>query len=241
MYLYREGEIPDGIRQQIEQHVGACERCAHEWKGTGRAAEFVVRLRSAEPRLQDRQAMTDRIMDALESAETGHAQPHPFRAALSFRRLQLSCTLAAAAIVAAFFVQNVIDVYRLATLERRLSQSSSPAMSAPDGSHLAVAGLNTIAEMGRMLFEPPAEGNLGLQGQLQLRESAREFFDVLREGPPGFSGEVQRLREKYPELWFVSPLEGLSAQDRLVLAQQGKALMRDIHGLLQSGDTDHED
>ena len=238
MYLYREGELPDEIRRQVQQHVGSCQTCAEELQQIRSTAIAVADFRRAEPQVPAKRDLTEQIMRAIEPVRASEARPQ--RAAMPFRRLQFSCTLAAALVVAAFFIQNTLDVYRMAALESRLTQFSSVIMTHSGDPPLAAVGLNAIAEIGRMLSEPPAMNSIGLHERLQLREAARTFLAVLEEGPPGFSGEVQRLRAKYPELWSISPFNGLTAHDRLLLAGQGKALMSDLRTLLQPGKSDYE-
>ncbi|RPH37319.1 zf-HC2 domain-containing protein [bacterium] len=240
IYLYREGELPYETRRQIQQHVASCQRCSLEMQQSGDAGRFTEMLRSVEPQLHARRDLTEQIMRAVESAHANESRPHPQAVFLPSRRLQLACTAAAALIAAVFFVQNGIDIYRMASLESRLNQSPAVLIATPGEHPLAALGLNTIAEFGRLVTGPLDANKIGLRGKMQLREAVRSFLGVLRESPPGFAGEVRRLRAKYPELWFISPIDGLTDHDRLVLSRQGKALMKDLRALIQQGKSDYE-
>jgi hypothetical protein len=100
--------------------------------------------------------------------------------------------------------------------------------------------MSTIREIGRSLSQSPAPTGERLHGLLQMREAVRTFFYVLEEGSPVFSAEVQRLRAKYPEVWLISPLNGLTQRERLVLSQQGKLVLRDLRKVLHPGGSNYE-
>ena len=232
--------MPESTRQLVQQHVESCQRCADELRQIERAGAAVERLRRVEPQLHDQRDMTEQILRGIASARTEDARPPGQGVVLPFRRLQIACTLGAAFIVAAFFIQNITDADHMATLESRLNRFPSDLITSTGEPPLTAVGLNTIAEVGKFLSRPPAMDTTSFHEWLRLRDAVRSFFDVLQEGPPGFLGEVQRLRMKYPELWYVSPLNGLTAQDHIVLARQGKALMKDLRTLLQPGNSNHE-
>lgn len=240
-YLYREGEIPGQIRHQLLEHAASCERCFCELRQARSMGLQLADLRRTEPRLHAQRDLTEQVMRGIDATRAGDALPRSRPAGPPFRRLQFACTLAAAAIVTAFFFQNAIDVYRMLTLESRLSESPITLSTAVEEPRLAALGLNTMAHLGRALPSSPAAANyIGLRERQQLRDVVRSFFEVLEAGPPGFAGEVQRLRAKYPEIWLISPLDGLTSRDRLVLSRQGKSLLRDLRNVLQPGRSYYE-
>ena len=239
IYLYREGEIPEETRRLVHEHAASCRSCARELRQAGMAGLFIANLRSAEPRAFAQRDLTDHVMRGVELARAGKTLPRK-TAVAPFRRLQIACTFAAAAIVGAFFIQSVVDVYRVAELESRLSQIGPPGVVTADEPPLATLGFKAVAEFGRLVAGSPGASGAGLRGRMRLEETVRSFFDVLQGGPPGFVGEVQRLRGKYPELWHVSPLDGVTPRERLVLNRQGKALLNDLRSLLQPGRSENE-
>ena len=240
VYLFRENEIPEESRRQLLQHAGSCKRCARELQAAEGARLFLSDCQAMEPDLNARGDMTDQIMRSVELARNINARPGALWASPSFRRVQFGCALAAAAIAIVFFVQNISDFSRIAELESRLNRSPELIQVTPEKPHLAAVSLSTIAELGRFLTQPPSTTTLGFKGRLRLRENVRSFFEMVEQGPPGFVGEVQRLRMKYPELWVVSPLNGLTVNDRFVLSRQGKSLIKDLRQLLQPGKSDYE-
>ncbi len=237
LYLYREGELPDEVRRRIDEHVASCRSCLHELREIRSSGSVIDALRSAEPQLRAPEGLTDQIMRLVESSRSADTGRRTQAAFFSFRRLQFSCTLAAALIAAAFFIQTLMDAFRMAALESRLDRLTSAAEIGTDEPSLAAMGLSTIAEFGKFLAETPLENRPSLYGWLLLRDDGRFLSDLLHGGPPEYSGEVERLRAKYPELWSLSPLRGLTGHDRLVLSRQGGALMKDIRRLLQTNPT----
>jgi hypothetical protein len=234
MYLFRAGEIPETARRQIRQHVESCEGCAEEFREIERAWGVVQDLRSAGPRLLDQRSLTEQIMREIGSSR-GDVRALGREIAVPFRRLQIGCTLAAAAIVAVFLIENVYDTYRVATLESRLNQLPSVMAVGSGEPYLAAAGLSTIAEITKFLSAPPGMDSLNLRQRQELRDLGRSASDALREGSPALSREVDRLRQKYPALWDISPLDGFTDHDRLVLDRERNALMKDLRALLQEG------
>lgn len=241
IYLHRQGELPDDTRRQVQDHVASCQRCARELQQVRNTAMVIGNLRRAGPRLHAQRDLTEQIMSAIETGSTKESRSRRRAVVLPFRRLQFSCTLAAAVIAFVFFAQNTVDVYRMANLEQRLSQSPATMTMSPNESRFAAAGIDAIAEFGSMVSGPTVMDDLGLRGRIQLREAVSSFLDVLHDGSPAVRGEVQRLRAKYPELWLISPLNGLTAQDRLTLEREGKPLMRDLRTLLQPGRFNYEE
>jgi len=239
--LYRESELPDETLRQIQQHAGACQRCAQELQQSRHAEKTVAGLRRGEPRLHDQRDLTDQIMRRIESIRMQNGTLRMTAVQFPPRRVQIVCTLAAAAIVAAFFIQNVRDVSRMAAMETRLDQLPSRRVAASGEPPLAAAGLSAIAEIGSFLSQPPSTDSISLHGRLRFREAVHSFFGMLEEGSPAVTGEVERLRAKYPDLWLISPRDGITDNDRMVLGHQGKALMKDLHTLLQPGKSNNEE
>ncbi len=237
LYLYREGELPEEIRRQIGEHIASCSACSQELQEINSSGSVIDALRNAEPRLLAQEKLTDQIMDLIESRRSRDTGRRLHAARVSFPRLQFSCTLAAALIAAAFFLQTLMDGLRMAALESRLDRFTPAAKIRTGEPSLAAMGLSTIAEFGRFLGAAPADDGVSFYGWLLLREDARFLSEILRGGPPEFSGEVERLRLKYPRLWSLSPLDGLTARDRLLLSQQGKALIEDVRKRLPPNPT----
>ena len=240
IYLFRENEIPEESRRQLLQHAGSCQRCARELQEAEGARLFLSECQSVEPELNAGRDMTEQIMRSVELTPAVGARSGARREFPSFRRLQFGCTLAAAAIAMVFFLQNISDFSRITQLESRLSRSPNVMQVTPEEPHLAAVGFSTVAEIGRFLAPSSSTTTLGLQGRFRLRENVRSFFDMLEQGPPGFVGEVRRLRMKYPEIWLISPLNGLTANDRRVLSREGKSLIKDLRQLLQPGKSEYE-
>jgi hypothetical protein len=239
--LYREGEMAEAIRQQVHRHVESCKACEGELRDMGRVGDALAALRSVGPRLYDEDALTERILGQVASTrDRDHRGVEQFLPP-SFRRMETACTLAAAALVAAFFVQNIYDMHRVAALESRLNQSPRATAVVPLEPHLSAAGLGTIAEIAASLSEPSAAQGINVRVWQQVRDVERSLFDVLRDGRPGVADEVLRLREKYPELWTLSPTDGLGSHDRRVLDREGKALLKDLRPFMQEGEMHHEE
>jgi hypothetical protein len=239
-YLSGEGEMPEEIRRQVLQHAGSCRRCAQELKQVGSTAQFIADLRGVDPQLDAQRDLAEQIMRGVELVRNGGAlwRRKPFF--VPFRRLQVACTVAAAALTTIFFVQNTVDYYRITELESRLNQSTAALVASSEETSLSVVGLSAMAEVDRFLVQSPPATTGGLQERLRLREAVRSFCDMLAQGPPGFVSEVQRLRLKYPGLWIISPLNGVTSRDRSVMSRQRESLMKDIRQLLQTGKTDHD-
>lgn len=240
VYLYREGDVSEEIRREVLQHAGSCQRCAYELRQAGSVGLSVADLREAEPQLYAGRDFTEQIMRGVESARMNESRHPAPAAARSLRRVQIACTMAAAAIIAVFFVQNMSDVYRMAALEARLNEIPAATPAPIEEPPLAAVGLRTVAQIGRLLSGAPAATTLGLRERFQFKEAARSFFDMLEDGPPAFAAEVERLRAKYPDLWLISPLHGLTSRDRLALSQQGKTLLKDLRTALQPGKSTDE-
>jgi hypothetical protein len=239
VYLFREGEIPEDTRRAVLQHAASCRRCADELRQANSAGMHVADLRQVEPRLYARRDLTNQIMRGIDTVRTGTIRLNP-PTLRPFRRLQLACTAVAAVIVAAFFLQNAVDVHRMTALESRIDQFPVVWPTSVDEPPLAALGLSTVSHIGRLLSPASDSSEIGLRGRQQLRQAVRSFFDILQAGPPAFAGEVQRLRAKYPEIWLISPLDGLTSRDRLVLSRQGKPLLKDLRTLLQPGGSNNE-
>jgi hypothetical protein len=240
IYLFRENEMPEESRRQLLQHAGSCKRCARELQEAEGARLFLSECQSMEPELKAGHDITEQIMRSVEQAPTIRARSGVRWEFPSFRRLQFGCTLAAAAIATVFFLQNISDFTRIAQLESRLSRTPNLMPVTPEEPHLAAVGFSAIAEISRFLTPSPSTTTPELQGRLRLKENVRSFSDLLEQGPPGFVGEVRRLRMKYPEIWMISPLNGLTANDRRVLSRQGKSFIKDLRQLLQPGNSDYE-
>jgi hypothetical protein len=241
MYLYREEELSDATRREVELHAKSCERCDREMKHLGRGSSMVAALREEEPVLPGGSALADQILRAIRSGAMGGGQMSAGQRRMSQRRLRFACTLAAAAIAGFFFLQTAIDVYRIARLEQRLSGTIAAEAYGPAEARMSSRALKVIAEAGAALSVVGDVRPFGMREQLQLQDGMKVFADVAQQNPPGFTGEVQRLRKKYPGLWLISLKDGLNERDREVLALQGKALVQDIHRLLQSGEHYYED
>ncbi len=62
---YREGTLPEGIRIQVESHLGECKTCAESFQLIGLANEVM----DEEKRMQSNPFLVTRIMTGIEELE----------------------------------------------------------------------------------------------------------------------------------------------------------------------------
>jgi len=135
-------------------------------------------------------------------------------------RLQRAVQFACMLLVAAFFLQSILDAHRMAALDERLAQVRPPAL------RREVLPPQSVAEAKEMLHA--------------LSAGIGPFGGNLRIGPLQQATLMDRLKNKYPALFTVTVDDGLDERERAILATEGRAFLNEVELLVRLGETSHE-
>lgn len=90
---YREGTLPEGIRIQVENHLGDCKECAESF----RLLSLSDKVMNEEKRLLSNPFLVTRIMAGIEGLEQIHERDHRIPAYQKvFKPVLISVSIAAA-------------------------------------------------------------------------------------------------------------------------------------------------
>jgi hypothetical protein len=135
-------------------------------------------------------------------------------------RLQRTVQCACILLVAAFFLQSILDARRMAALDERLAQVRPPA------ARREVLPPQSVAEAKEMFHA--------------LSAGIGPFAGNLRIGPLQQATLMDRLKNKYPALFTITVDDGLDERERAILATEGRAFLNEVELLVRLGETSHE-
>ena len=220
LHLNREGELSDALRNDLLRHASRCPECAAELSLIKKTEKTFSSLRGAEPCLANPPGLTAAIMNRVHSGAEPARRLSAFIPHFMSFRVQRAIHVACVMVVAAFFLETIMDARRMTQLDERLSHVR-PTATAKDAR--PPRSLSEAKEMLRSL-----EAGLGpLDGNLRI-------------GPFGQATVMDRLRAKYPELFTVTVDDGLDDRERAILATQGRAFLNEMELLVRIGEISHE-
>jgi len=220
LHLNREGELREPLRSEVLRHADRCPACASELARIVNTQKVFDTLRNAEPALGKPHELTTAIMHRVLSRDQPARWPVLFLPVFMSIRLQRAVQFACILLVAAFFVQSILDARRMAVLDERLAQVRPPAV------RRKVLPPQSVAEAKEMFHA--------------LSAGIGPFGDDLRIGPLAQATLMDRLRKKYPALFTVTVDDGLDERERAILATEGRAFLNEVELMVRLGETSNE-
>jgi len=126
LHLNREGELRESLRSAVLRHADRCPECASELARITNTQKVFDSLRNAEPALGNPRELTTAIMHRVLSRDERARWPAVSFTVFMWIRLQRAVQFACILLVAAFFLQSILDARRMAALDERLVQVRPP-------------------------------------------------------------------------------------------------------------------
>lgn len=104
---YQEGTLPEGIRIQVETHLGECKACAESFQ----LASLANKVMDAEKKIKSNPFLVTRIMAGIEELEQNRAG---YQRVPAYRRV-LKPALISVSIAAAIFIGVLVGNISLPT------------------------------------------------------------------------------------------------------------------------------
>lgn len=226
IHLDREGECPPRLRKRALEHASSCVACGEELRRVASSAETLARIRAALPRLSEPAALTSAVMRELERPNNrgSHASVAWPLSLFPSPRIRMLLQSAAWTIAILFAGQTLLDADSMSELDERFARQS--------------AGIGRSANAAGIFVsrDPRMAQNLSAFGR-----AAGLSLEALVTGtgtpPAAPPAALDRLREKYPDLWTISLEDGLDEKERQTLLTQGPALLKDLEQLITRGRT----
>ena len=220
LHLNRESELPEPLRNEVSRHADRCPECAAELARIKDTQKAFDSLRNAEPVLGNPHELTTAIMHRVLSRDERARWPAVSFPVFTSIRLQRAVQFACILLVAAFFLQSILDARRMAALDERLVQVRPPA------ARREILSPQSLAEAKEMFHA--------------LSAGIGPFSGNLRIGPLEQATLMDRLKKKYPALFTVTLDDGLDERERAILATEGRAFLNEVELLVRLGETSHE-
>ncbi len=220
LHLNREGELRESLRSAVLRHADRCPECASELARITNTQKVFDSLRNAEPALGNPRELTTAIMHRVLSRDERARWPAVSFTVFMWIRLQRAVQFACILLVAAFFLQSILDARRMAALDERLAQVRPPA--------------------ARREVLPPQSVAEAKERFHALSAGIGPFGGNLRIGPLQQATLMDRLKNKYPALFTVTVDDGLDERERAILATEGRAFLNEMELLVRLGETSHE-
>jgi hypothetical protein len=237
--LNREGEITEGRKSDLTQHLQSCTACAAEAVAAERGKEQISSLRAIIPVPDNAARLTSGVMRAIRKIEEADALPSPWRLLVA-PRVRLALGMSLLLVGGLFLAQTERDARRVAALEERLSTQNPSTSFTLQGAILSARTHTQYASSIDDLVY--AVGQL-LPGTIR-RETIPGTPDMHAGDAGGIAGGritfEQYLKFKYPRLASVRLDDGLSREERDLLKTEGAVFMKDVEELLRKGEMNHD-
>jgi hypothetical protein len=230
LYLFREDELSPDDRARVASHCRTCASCAGILEQLTSLDAHVAQLRLETPQASGEESIIDGALQEI----TGEAR-NPRRRRLSpqlegvvaWLRPTFGTLLIFAAMTLAFELSR--DAISLHRLETRLASKYTPPGALIEPEELSVADLLELAgflQARQSTFPPQMEA---------LPAAAEPYGPALQDALRQRGGLIDKFEREYPRLFSVNPNDGISDEERSILASDGKKFVIEFETYIRTG------
>lgn len=239
LYLYRGGELSPKEKSLVDNHTRICSECTSLLKKLQSDNSYLEPYRSASVSLAD----PENVINATIQQIANHKQQST-KYKLQSTKYQIPSTpftawlrpalIGSIAVILCFLCfQQLRDAIRSSALEHRLKERT-PAYAV----NQPTDGRETDLLLRRWRGRDSRDGFLSLpQSRAETGKDLYEKVLLLwREIFGKKNGFIDHLQKQYPGLLTITVDDGLSMEERTILATEGKALIKELEQLNQEGE-----